>query len=228
MPFRNAIPAWGATLMARTILCYGDSNTHGTPPMPDLDRKDRFGRDERWPTLMAKALGQDWIVIEEGQPGRTTLHDDPVEGAHRNGLTILPAVLESHRPINLVILKLGTNDLKPRFSVHAPDIAMSLGRLIDVIRASASGPAGGAPQILLVAPPPILETGCLAEIFQGGAAISARLGAACRKIAAHRNVAFLDAGEHIAVSTLDGIHYDAAAHATLAKAITVAVRHHFA
>jgi lysophospholipase L1-like esterase len=205
----------------RTILCYGDSNTHGTPPMADLDVMDRFGPDQRWPSLMARALAPDWTVVEEGHPGRTTVHDDPVEGAHRNGLTILPAVLESHRPIDLVILKLGTNDLKPRFSVQAPDIALSLGRLIDVIRASACGPKGAAPQVMLIAPPPIMEVGCLAEIFEGGAARSARLGAACRAVAAR------DAGDHIAASPIDGIHYDAAAHVMLASVLAGAVRQHF-
>ncbi len=212
---------------SRTILCYGDSNTHGTPPMPDLDAMDRFGTDVRWPCRMAADLGPGWIVIEEGHPGRTTLHDDPVEGAHRNGLTILPAVLESHRPIDLVILKLGTNDLKPRFSVNAADIAMSLGRLIEVIRLSTSGPGGGAPQVLLVAPPPIVETGCLADIFAGGAALSRALGPACQAVAKRQNVPFVDAGDHIAVSNLDGIHYDAPAHATLATVLAAAVRQHF-
>ena len=211
----------------RTILCYGDSNTHGTPPMSDLDAMDRFGPGQRWPGLMAANLGHGWTVIEEGHPGRTTLHDDPVEGAHRNGLTILPAILESHRPIDLVILKLGTNDLKPRFSVNAADIAMSLGRLIDVVRMSNSGPRGGAPQVLLVAPPPIFETGCLAEIFAGGAALSQALGPACRAVAARRDVPFVDAGDHITVSAVDGIHYDASAHATLAIVLAAAVRQHF-
>ncbi len=211
----------------RTILCYGDSNTHGTPPMADLEAMDRFDKGQRWPGLMGHLLGPAWVVIEEGQPGRTTLHDDPVEGAHRNGLTILPAILESHRPVDLVILKLGTNDLKPRFSVHAPDIALSLGRLIDVIRASRSGPGGDAPQVLLVAPPPIVEVGCLADIFEGGASRSARLGAACRAVAARWKVPFVDAADHIAVSAVDGIHYDAATHATLAAVLAAGVRQHF-
>lgn len=213
--------------MTRTILCYGDSNTHGTPPLTHLGEMERFGRDQRWPTRMARDLAPDWEVIEEGQPGRTTLHDDPVEGAHRNGLTVLPAILETHRPIDVVILMLGTNDLKPRFSVHAPDIALSLERLIAVIRASAAGPAGTAPAILLVAPPPILEAGCLAEIFEAAAKPSLRLGQACRAAAARAEVAFVDAADHIAVSPIDGIHYDANAHATLALALGDAVRHHF-
>lgn len=209
--------------MSRPILCYGDSNTHGTVPMATLDDIGRFGRAERWPGVMAAALGAGWQVIEEGHPGRTTVHDDPIEGPHRNGLSILPAILESHRPLDLVIVKLGTNDLKLRFAVNAGDIALSLGKLAEVIRASGAGPEGGAPAVLFVAPPPIRETGCLAEIFEGGAAKSRLLADRIAVEARRRGAGFVDAGALIAVSPLDGIHYDAQAHAALGRALAAAV-----
>ena len=161
--------------MTRTILCYGDSNTHGTMPMPDLGAMGRYGPGVRWPGQLA-ALLPGWQVIEEGLPGRTTVHDDPIEGAHRNGLTVLPAILESHRPIDVVILMLGTNDLKQRFSVNALDIALSLAKLVLAIRASGCGPDGAAPGVILVAPPPILEVQDLGVMFAGGEAKSHELG----------------------------------------------------
>lgn len=213
--------------MARTILCYGDSNTYGTPPMADLDDWGRFDRDSRWPGVMAGHLGPGWNVIEEGHPGRTTVHDDPVEGPHRNGLTILPAILESHRPIDLVILKLGTNDLKPRFSATAADIALSLGRLILTIRAFGVGPDGQAPQVLLAAPPPVEEAGCLAAMFEGAAAKSRALGPAIEAEARRKAVALVKAGDVIAVSPRDGIHYEAEAHRRLGQVMAEAVQHHF-
>ena len=114
--------------MTRTLLCFGDSNTHGTMPMGDLSAMGRFDHRHRWTARLAGLL-PDWEVISEGHPGRTTVHDDPIEGAHRNGLTVLPALLESHRPIHAVLLMLGTNDLKERFSVNAGDIAQALERL---------------------------------------------------------------------------------------------------
>ncbi|MFN0115189.1 MAG: SGNH/GDSL hydrolase family protein [Paracoccaceae bacterium] len=207
----------------RTLLCYGDSNTHGTMPMPDLDSSGRFGRAVRWPGVLASALGAGWQVIEEGHPGRTTLHDDPMEGAHKNGLAILPAILESHRPLDLVILKLGANDLKARFAVTPNDIARSAEKLAAFIRASEAGPDGRAPDVLMVAPPPILEAGCLAGMFAGGAAKSRALAAEYAAAAAHAGVAFFDAGAVIRVDPLDGVHYDAAAHATLGRALAAEV-----
>lgn len=208
--------------MTRTILLFGDSNTHGTMPMPDLGFSGRFDRDERWAGRLAKLL-PGWDVITEGHPGRTTVHDDPVEGEHRNGLTVLPALLESHRPIDLVVVMLGTNDLKERFSVNAGDIAHSLERLVRVIRTSDCGPAGRAPQVLLVAPPPILEVGCLAGMFAGGAAKSQTLAAEIAAAAKRAGVPFLDAGKVVKVSPIDGIHYDAEANPALARAIADAV-----
>ena len=210
----------------RSLLLFGDSNTHGTMPMPDLDFDGRFDRDERWAGRLAKLL-RDWEVIAEGHPGRTTVHDDPVEGAHRNGLSVLPALLESHRPLDVVLVMLGTNDLKQRFSVNACDIALSLERLVRVIRASDCGPGGGAPEVLLVAPPPILEVGCLAGMFAGGAAKSATLATEIAAAAARLRVPFLDAGQVVQVSHVDGIHYGAEANPALAEAFATAIRAHF-
>ncbi|WP_137111024.1 SGNH/GDSL hydrolase family protein [Rhodobacter sp. SY28-1] len=210
----------------RSLLLLGDSNTHGTMPLADLGMSDRFGRDERWPGRLRKLL-PDWEVIEEGHPGRTSVHDDPVEGAHRNGLTVLPALLESHRPLDVVAVMLGTNDLKERFSVNATDIALSLERLVRVILGSGAGPGQGAPGVLLICPPPIIEVGCLAGMFAGGAAKSQALAAEVRKAAARVGVPFLDAGEVVTVSPIDGIHYDAEANPALAGAVAAAIRAHF-
>lgn len=168
---------------------------------------------------MAGLLGSEYEVIEEGQPGRTTVHDDPLEGAHRNGLTVLPAVLESHWPLDLIVLKLGTNDLKQRFGLTTMDVALGARRLIRTCRQFLPDT-----RILLVAPPPVLETGCLAEMFTGGAARSAGLGRAMEQVARGEGVAFLDAGQHIAVDPLDGIHYSPETHLVLAKVVAGAVR----
>ncbi len=208
----------------RTLLAFGDSNTHGTAPMARLEDMVRHGPAERWPGVLAAELGPDWHVIEEGHPGRTTVHPDPVGGVHKNGAAILPAILESHRPIDLVVLMLGTNDLKARFQVPPIEIAVSVEKLALAIRQSFCGPGQGAPALMIVAPPLVEEAGCLAEIFAGGAAKSRRLAALYAEVAARQDAAFLDAGLHARVSPLDGVHFDAVEHARLGRAVAEAVR----
>ena len=214
--------------MTKTILCFGDSNTHGTKPMPSLEGAGRFGHAARWPSVMGQALGQGFEVICEGHPGRTTVHDDPMEGDYRNGLRILPAVLESHKPLDMVIVKLGTNDLKNCFHVSPADIAFCLDRLIRLIRGFGAGPDGTAPEVLVIAPPPILEVGCLAEMFAGGAAKSQHLAAAIKAMTTRVGAGFFDAGPVIAVSPVDGIHYEAEAQVALGLAMAQTVRNHLA
>ena len=209
------------------VLCYGDSNTHGTAPMSGPDDIRRLGPTERWPGVAQAILGAGYTLIEEGLPARTTVHDDPIEGAHRNGLAVLPAILESHRPIDVVILMLGTNDLKQRFSVNALDIALSLEKLVLAIRGSGCGPDGAAPGVILVAPPPILEVQDLGVMFAGGQAKSHDLGPRLAALARALEVPFVDAGALIGVSEIDGIHYDEPAMAALAQAFAQAVTDHF-
>ena len=210
----------------RVLLCYGDSNTHGTVPMETLEDMNRFDPAERWPGVLAAALGAGWQVVEAGLPGRTTVHPDPVSGAHKNGLAVLPAVLESHRPIDLVVLMLGTNDLKWRFQVPPVEIGESVSALVRTIHHSAAGPGGAAPAVLLVAPPAVFETGCLAEIFAGAAAKSQALPAVYAGIARRHGIGFLDAATVIASSPRDGVHFEVADHLKLGRAIAAAVRDH--
>ncbi|GKX35449.1 MAG: hydrolase [Rhizobiaceae bacterium MnEN-MB40S] len=203
----------------KTIVCYGDSNTHGTVPITNLGDRHRYAHDQRWPGVMAKRLRPQWRVIEEGLPGRTTVHDDPIEGPQRNGKSGLPISLETHRDIDLLIIMLGTNDLKPRFGVSAYEIAASAGKLAMIAKASQCGPDGGAPKILLVAPPPARETGVLAEMFAGAKAKSERFGELYRKAARDNGCLYLDAGDIIESSATDGVHFEPDMHARLGNAI---------
>ena len=210
-------------MTARRVLCFGDSNTHGSVAMRALGDRRRHDETTRWPEVMAAALGPGTRVIDEGLPGRTTVHDDPIEGAHKNGLRVLPAMLESHRPLDLVVIMLGTNDLKHRFSLTPWDIAAGLRRLAETVAASDCGPDGSAPGLLLVAPVPVEEAGLLAEMFTGGAAKSRALARQVAQVAGDMGAAFLDAGAVAQVDPLDGIHLDAAAHRALAAAMADAV-----
>jgi lysophospholipase L1-like esterase len=204
----------------KRILCYGDSNTHGTKPMQDQNDVARFSKSERWPCLTAASLGVGFEIIEEGLPGRTTVHDDAIEGAHKNGKTYLLPCLESHWPLDAVVIALGVNDLKARYGVQPSDIAASVGVLIDVIK-TASCFGGKPPKILVLASPPITETGWLADMFAGGAEKSLGLSKALATMAASRGVAFFDAGTVAKVSPIDGIHFDAANHQAIGQAVAL-------
>ena len=106
--------------MSKRILVFGDSNTFGTPPMVERDGNSaRYGENIRWPMVMQKHLSPNWKVIEEGLPGRTTSLPDPEMGDHMNGQVGLKIALDSHGPIDLLVIMLGTNDSKIQFGLEA-------------------------------------------------------------------------------------------------------------
>lgn len=208
----------------RTVVCFGDSNTYGVVPSLARGGGHRFSPDRRWPGVMRRELGEGFDIIEEGHSGRTTVHDDPIDGAHKNGLRALPICLESHAPIDLVIVLLGVNDLKHRFGMGASDVADSIEVIVEYIRRSGAGPGGAAPAVLLIAPPPVQEVGRLGELFAGGAAKALRLGGLLADVAKRAGIAFLDAGTIIEVSAIDGVHYDSDAHKALGGAVAKATQ----
>lgn len=202
----------------RSVLCYGDSNTYG---QTDADTPDsRFGPAERWPGVLREQLGADWLVIEEGLSGRTTVHDDPIEGAERNGRSYLRPCLLSHKPLDLIVVMLGTNDLKRRFNSSAPEIGMGVRSLIWDIRALLPGRDGRMPEVLLVSPPPIQAAlGDWAEVFDGGYEKSLALAEIYERVAEVEEVHFFDAGRVVDTVGGDGFHLSRAAHRTLGQAM---------
>ena len=203
----------------KTILCYGDSNTWGYDPVT----QDRFPLERRWPGVLAQELGAGYRVIEEGLGGRTTVWDDPIEG-YKNGREYLIPCLETHKPIDLITILLGTNDLKKRFSVSAYDVAASAGVLIDVVQKSAAGIGGRAPEILLMAPPPFSRLSEFAEMFEGGVEKSRKFSEHYKRIAEQFKCHFMDTGQVIVSSDLDGIHFEADQHRKLGQAVAARVR----
>ena len=177
--------------------------------------------------MLSEELGPDYRVIEEGLNGRTTLWDDPIEG-YKNGKGYLIPCLESHRPMDLVVMMLGTNDLKMRFSVSAYDIAQSVGVLLDIIQNSAAGPDNRAPQVLLIAPPVVGKLTEYAEMFGDDAqARSKQFAKYYRLIADQHRCHFLDAARVIVSSELDGIHFEAKQHQKLGQAVAARVKEVF-
>ena len=207
----------------KNILCYGDSNTWGCVPLRGPGPGSRFPPAKRWPGVLRRELGDGYWVVEEGLTGRTTVWDDPLE-PHRNGRELLLPTLLTHRPLDLVIVMLGTNDLKRRLGGSALEIAEGAGLLADIVAGSGCGPGDGPPQTLLVCPPPIARLDQFADAFEGGTEKSRQLARHYEAAAELRSCAFLDAGTVIASSDDDGIHLDEPAHGRLGMAIAECVR----
>lgn len=211
--------------MTRTILTFGDSNTHGTPPIDPTDPAPRYGADTRWPTVMAATLG-DVRLVEEGLPGRTTGRDDPVMGAYMNGWTGLHIALRSHGPIDLLTIMLGTNDMKTRFDPSPSRIAAGIAGLLDLALSDDYQLRHGGFEILLIAPPEVREVGPIAGEFIGAEAVAPTIAPALRDLAARRGVHFMDAGKVISVSPRDGIHFEPEDQRKLGEAVADRIRTH--
>jgi lysophospholipase L1-like esterase len=209
----------GGRCMMKTILCYGDSNTWGYRP----DTQTRYSRDERWPGVFRNALGEDYLVIEEGLNGRTTVWDDPIEG-YKNGKEYLIPCLETHKPLDLVIIMLGTNDLKKRFSLGAFDIAGGAGVLVKIVQKSETGIDGNPPKVLVMAPPPIAKLTDFAAMFEGAKPKSDLFSQEYARMAQETGCEFLDTADTIVSSDVDGIHFDVGEHQKLGLAVAARVR----
>jgi len=202
----------------KTILCYGDSNTWGY----NAADAGRFPPDVRWPGVLRQALGEGFTVIEEGLNGRTTVWDDPIEG-YKNGKEYLIPCIETHKPLDLVIIALGINDLKKRFSLSAFDIAAGAGVLVDIVRKSETGPNGAAPQVLLISPPAVGKLTDFAEMFEGAEEKSRRLASHFERVAAERGVPWLNGAATVTTTDLDGIHLEPEEHRKLGEAVAARI-----
>jgi len=150
--------------------------------------------------------------------------DDPVSGAYKNGLNYLIPCLDSHRPIDLCILMLGTNDLKKRFSLSATEIARGITVLVEVIKKSETGPEGIAPKILLLAPPQIIKSSKFSDEFRNSYNKSQKLPDYYAKIANDYSLEFIDTSKIIVASELDGVHPDVSEHLKLGNAVLKKVK----
>jgi lysophospholipase L1-like esterase len=207
----------------KTILCYGDSNTYGYIPVT----AGRYDYKTRWPRALERILNGDgepeWWVVEEGLNGRTSSFDDPVE-LDRNGLRQVVPILKSHKPLDIVIVMLGTNDLKRRFNPSPYDVSQGALNVVKAILYSETGPGNGPPKVLVICPPPLLDSSAFGDIFSGSAALSRKLPPYYRQICRESGAAFFDAGGVIETSPADGVHLEPSAHLRLAEAVANIVR----
>ncbi|AEV29630.1 lysophospholipase L1-like esterase [Sphaerochaeta pleomorpha str. Grapes] len=198
------------------ILCFGDSNTFGTNPSGG-----RWARTVRWTGLLQDYLGSDYYLIEEGLGGRNTLFDDPLEPG-RNGLALLPVSLKSHKPLDLVILSLGTNDCKVHFNANARVIAKGMETLVKTILQFPYGEGYPLPKVLVISPIHIgadIEHSPFVSFDQSSYRKSLALAPLFEQVAQSYGCLFLDASLVASPSTIDQLHMDAQGHENLAKAL---------
>ncbi len=201
--------------MTKTVLCFGDSITWGYDPRDGI----RFSFEDRWPRLLEAALEGRARIVEEALNGRTVATEEPSR-PNRNGLAMLPPLLEAHAPLDVVVFMLGTNDSAPSYGLTAGKIAFDCVALIRAVGASLAGPRGTIPKIVLIAPPPLGSLSAeMALFYSGGQTASRGLASAYRIIAERFDIAFLDAGEVTKVSTADGVHLDRDGQHALGQAV---------
>ena len=198
----------------REILCFGDSNTYGLIP----GTKERYKENIRWTGILQQKLKEkDCRIVEEGLCGRTTVFEDPFRQGRR-GTVLLPTLLETHHPVDLVVLMLGTNDCKTIFGASAEVIGRGIQCLLDQIQTF-------APQtdVLLISPiylgEKVWQEGYDQDFSPLSVKVSKELETVYERIAAERQIGCLRASDYVQCSEADQEHLNAAGHKKFAEVV---------
>ena len=198
----------------KNVLCFGDSNTYGLIP----DGSGRYSFSARYPGKLQSILGNDYHIIEEGCPGRTTVFDDSLR-PYTKGLDYITPCLKSHAPLDYVVIMLGTNDCKSNYGASVSEITKGLSAIIERIQEDVVP----APKVLVISPihlgQEIGKPGYDPEFSKKSIAVSQNLAKEYRLLAHQKGCAFLDASVVAQASTLDQEHLDEAGHQSIAIAV---------
>ncbi len=206
--------------MKKRIICFGDSNTWGYNPMD----ASRYDENTRWPMLLQKLLGDEFQIIEEGQNGRTIANADPWEWGCKCGMDYILPMVESHKPFDMLIIMLGSNDLKAKFHLPAGDIAGSLQNMLMKTKSFLKYQCGIEPTILIVSPPYLgedLKASPAAFMFDVDSAVenSKHLAQWYEIVARQFDCEFMDAAAFCKAGEADSLHLMEEGHKNLAEAI---------
>ena len=200
---------------AKRILCFGDSLTFGS----DHINNTRLDVNKRWTGVLQRMLGDKYEIIEEGLGGRTTEVDDPKHDG-KNGLLYFKSTIASHIPLDLVIILLGTNDLKKKFNRAPQQIASSFERYHEAIKTACDKWGFKYTKVLLVAPPLVNEARALEHWgLDGAEEKSKQFGQEYKKVADKLGFEFLDLAPIAKPSEFDGTHLEAQENIKVAEAI---------
>ena len=205
------------------ILCYGDSLTWGY----DAETSARFPYDKRWTGILQKELGHAYRIIEEGLNGRTTVFNDAFtpNQAYGVGADVLPMILSSHAPLDLVIIMLGTNDFQAHRHADAKTAARGCGSCINQVFGSNAGRDNGIPKVLLVAPPvPEKPVGFMEVAFGDDLSGIEKMAHYYEVTAEFYGVGFMNAAKEVKTNGVDGIHLNEKDNALLAQCFAEKIR----
>ena len=206
----------------KSILAFGDSLTWGFV----AGTWERHAFEDRWPNVLATGLGGRVRAIEEGMNGRTTVFPDPTDGAERNGAVALPMLLTTHQPLDLLIIMLGTNDIKYANRCRAFDAAMGMARLIEITLRFPWIKTASAPQILIMSPPALCQTSdpWFNDLWGHAIEESKLFAQHYARVAEDMGVHCFDAGSVATSDPTDGGHLDAANTKAIGTALVPVVK----
>lgn len=200
-----------------TVLCYGDSNTYGYDPYT----YSRYPYEKRWTTILAEMLGERYEVISEGLNGRTTAFDRPGAG-WKNGASSFVACLGTHKPVDCLVIMLGTNDCDAEMGLTAQQIAGGMEDLVRLAEQETPGLQGYIPEIIVIAPAAIQgdykKSPFADKLTEGSVQLSRDIGPLYRDIAARHMCKYVDATAGPEVSE-DCEHLTEKGHRQLAELI---------
>ena len=210
------------------ILCYGDSNTWGVvgryqdSPLPSC----KHDPQHHWPTVLAKALGESFDIEVEGLCGRTTIYTKPAEPWKNGEPYLLPCIM-THRPLDLIIIMLGTNDLQIHKSITAEELPIGISRLVDIIQRTPNCGRNQTPPKILILPPAEVRPSCpegrtaVFAKFRGeiGRELSLMFPKVYAQVAQEKGCYFLNTAAYAQPGEADGVHFDSESHAKLGLAV---------
>lgn len=205
----------------KTVLAFGDSLTWGFIP----GTRNRYPREVRWPKVLEKGLGGKAEVLDNGLNARTSVHENPYRD-YRKGLDILPSLLESHAPLDLVILMLGSNDFHSNYGLKPFDVARGMRRMVQTVKTYMTEPEMPVPEVLVISPPKIIKTEdpYYSQIFGDTYKIFGELAPLYKTLAEEEGAHFFNAAEIATAEPRDGIHLSAESTIAIGKALIDPVR----
>lgn len=215
------------------ILCYGDSNTWGCIGhwIETTVPTSRYDDQTRWPCVLQADLGDGFHIVEEGLGGRSTIYTREGE-EWKSGEMYLKPCLHSHRPLDLVIIMLGTNDLQINKTITEEDLPVGISRLVDIIQETPNvGRDQIVPKILIVSPIEIRPSAPEGRVLvydkfrrEIGRELSLKLPEVYAKVAQEKGCYFLNAADYAEPGPADGVHFTPDSHIRLGHALADYIR----